>query len=87
MYSRKQYLKVYEEAEEKLNKKGLELRIKEKNGQSLFCFQELIIVNKGAPLMLDWARELKTPAKIMPSNETIKIIVGRGRKTTESNNN
>ena len=75
-----------EESENSLTKKGLELKIKEKNGQSLFCFQELIIVNKDAPLRLDWAREIKTPAKIMSSNEIIKIIVGRKRTINESNN-
>jgi len=59
---------------------NLKLKITSKEGESFFSFKELIAANKKASMIIDWAREVKTPVKIMPSDEVIKFIVGKDRK-------
>jgi hypothetical protein len=57
----------------------LKLRISNKEGESLFSFKELLVINNSAPIVTDGALEVKTPARIRASAEQIKIIVGKQR--------
>lgn len=58
----------------------LELNIRNKDGQSSFPFNELLVVNRGIPIIIDESLKIEGPARIKPSLEEIKIIVGRQRQ-------
>jgi len=58
----------------------LKLRIYNKEGESLFFFKNLLIVNKTAAIITDDALAVQPPAKIRPCQENIRIIVGKERK-------
>jgi hypothetical protein len=60
--------------------KDLFLTIEDKEQKSFFNFKEMILVNKESPIITDGAIEIKTPVKIFPGNEKIKIIVGKNRQ-------
>jgi len=62
------------------NDRTLSLAIKDGDSKSLLDFKELILVNKGTPLITDGALEIETPAKISLSDEKIKIIIGKNRE-------
>jgi hypothetical protein len=57
----------------------LKLRVYNKEGESLFSFKDLLVVNKNAAIITDDSLAVQPPAKIKPSNEKIKIIVGKKR--------
>jgi hypothetical protein len=58
----------------------LDLRVYNKDGESLFSFKDLLIANKNAAVVTDDSLAVPTPARIRPSQEKIKIIVGKERK-------
>lgn len=57
----------------------LKLHIYSKEGESMFLFNDLLVVNKNAAIITDDSLAVQPPAKIKPSRETIKIIVGKQR--------
>jgi hypothetical protein len=58
----------------------LKLRIYNKEGESLFFFKNLLVVNKIAAIITDDALAVRPPAKIKPCEEKIRMIVGKERK-------
>ncbi|MEA3398793.1 MAG: diacylglycerol kinase family protein [Patescibacteria group bacterium] len=50
-----------------------------KNSESIFPFDELTIINKNHPVIIDGSTEIKTPVKLVMAKEKIKIIVGKNR--------
>jgi hypothetical protein len=64
--------------QEATNKK-LELRVYNKEGESMFYFKDLLVVNKTAAIITDDSLAIQPPAKIKPSQEKIRIIVGKER--------
>jgi hypothetical protein len=65
--------------EDKLAEKKLKMVVRDEKGESLFFFQDLLVVNKNGLFITDNALEIKTPARIKISDEKIKIIVGKER--------
>jgi len=57
----------------------LKLRVYNKEGESLFFFKDLLVINKNAAIITDDSLAIQPPARIKPSNEKIKIIVGKKR--------
>jgi len=57
----------------------LELRVYNKEGQSMFSFKNLLVVNKTAAIIIDGSLAIQPPAKITTSREKIRIIVGKER--------
>jgi hypothetical protein len=65
------------------NNKGsqkLILHIYDKNGGSNLAFNELLIVNKDTAIITDDSLVLQSPARIKPTAEKIRIIIGKDRK-------
>lgn len=60
--------------------KKLKLTIRNKDGQSTFPFNELLVVNRDIPVIIDASFVIDGPARIKPSQEEIKIIVGKERQ-------
>jgi len=61
-------------------KRKLKLTIRNKDGQSAFPFNELLVVNRDIPIIIDDSFKIDGPARIKPSQEEIKIIVGKERQ-------
>jgi len=57
----------------------LELRVYNKEGESMFSFKNLLVVNKNAAIITDGSLAIQPPAKITTSREKIRIIVGKER--------
>jgi len=57
----------------------LELRVYNKEGESMFSFKNLLVVNKTAAIITDGSLAVQPPAKITTSREKIRIIVGKER--------
>jgi Diacylglycerol kinase catalytic domain len=57
----------------------LELRVYNKEGESMFFFKDLLIVNKTAAIITDDSLAVQPPARIKSSQEKIRIIVGKDR--------
>ena len=66
-------------AGEEPKEQKLELRVYNKEGQSVFNFKDLLIVNKTAAIIVDDSLAVQPPARIRPSQEKIKVIVGKDR--------
>jgi hypothetical protein len=64
---------------EEISDKKLELRIYNKDGKSALSFKDLLVVNKTAAIITDDCLAVQPPARIRPSQERIKIIVGKDR--------
>ena len=64
-------------SEQKMPDRKLELRICNKEGESLFFFKDLLIINKNAAITIDNSSSVQPPAKIRLSQEKIRIIVGK----------
>jgi|WetSurMetagenome_2_1015567.scaffolds.fasta_scaffold00849_8 diacylglycerol kinase family enzyme len=64
--------------EDDLNRK-LKLRAANKDGESMFSFKELLVVNNNASVVVDGSLQVKNPARIRASAEQIRIIVGKQR--------
>ena len=58
----------------------LELKVYNKEGESMFYFKDLLVVNRNAPIIADDSLAIQPPAKIKASQEKIRIIVGKDRK-------
>ncbi len=58
----------------------LELRVYNREGESMFSFKDLLVINKTAAIITDDSLAVQPPAKIKPSREKIRIIVGKERK-------
>lgn len=62
----------------------LELRIYNKEGESMFSFKDLLVVNKNAAIITDDSLAVQPPAKIRPSLEKIRIIVGKEKSSWQA---
>jgi hypothetical protein len=76
---KQELLEIINDPTSKQEEKKLTLKVKHKDSESSFSFNEAIIANQKTPLIIDGSLPVMAPAKISSSNEKIKIIVGKDR--------
>lgn len=60
--------------------KFLEVKISNKEGDSILPAKSILIVNKDNPIISDGSFKTPSPALLVPGNGFLKIIVGKNRK-------